>query len=54
MSETPDDHESMFGAGVCCEKLNKIEDARKYYRQAQSIKPKEENYNQAVARVSRM
>ncbi|MEK6642415.1 MAG: tetratricopeptide repeat protein [Planctomycetota bacterium] len=54
MSETPDDHESMFGAGVCCEKLKKIEDAKKYYRQAQSIKPKEENYNQAVARVSRM
>jgi hypothetical protein len=48
------DYESLYGAGVCCEKLGKMDEAKKYYKQAQSLKPKNEDYAAAVERVSRM
>ncbi|HUN82249.1 MAG TPA: tetratricopeptide repeat protein [Phycisphaerae bacterium] len=54
LAEKPDDHESNFAAGVCCEKLNQMDEARKYYKVAQSLKPKEEKYSDAVNRVSAM
>ncbi len=52
VSEEPDDHASYFGAGVACEKLNRPEEALKYYKQAQSLKTKEGKYADAVDRVS--
>jgi tetratricopeptide (TPR) repeat protein len=48
------DHASLFGAGVCCERLGRFDEARKFYKQAQSIKPKEASYNEAVQRIARM
>ena len=51
-AEDRDDHKSLFGAGVCCEKLEKYDEAIKYYKQARSIKPKEGQYRDAVARVA--
>lgn len=50
----PNDYESLFGAGVCCEKLSRMEEAKKYYKQAQCLKPKVEEYEMAVQRVSKM
>ena len=52
ISESPDDHESLFGAGVCCEKLNRPDEARKYYKRAQSLDTEEPKYRAAVDRVS--
>ncbi|MFH1416949.1 MAG: tetratricopeptide repeat protein [Planctomycetota bacterium] len=52
VSEMPDDHASYFGAGVACEKLNRLSEALQYYKQAQSLKTKEGKYADAVARVS--
>jgi tetratricopeptide (TPR) repeat protein len=52
ISESPDDHESLFGAGVCCEKLNRMDEARKYYKRAQSLDTEEPKYRAAVDRVS--
>ena len=54
IAEDPDDHRSLFAAGVCCEKLNKTAEARKYYRQAASLSSKDPQYAAAVARVSGM
>lgn len=54
IAANPEDHESVFAAGVCCEKLNRFDEARKFYKVAQSIRPKEEKYGEAVQRVSRM
>lgn len=48
----PNDHESLFGAGVACEKLKRFEDARKYYRRAKSLKADNAQYAAAVDRVS--
>ncbi len=47
------DHKSLFGAGVACEKLKRYDEARKYYRLAQSLKADNPDYNGAVQRVSR-
>jgi hypothetical protein len=54
ISENADDYKSLFGAGVCCEKLSKIEDARKYYKLAQSLKPQEPKYREAVERINKV
>jgi tetratricopeptide (TPR) repeat protein len=54
IAEDVDDHKSLFGAGVCCEKLENYAKALKYYKQARSIKPKETQYGAAVKRVSAM
>lgn len=54
IADNPDDHKSLFGAGVCCEKLNRLDDARKYYKLAQSLDIKEPKYKAAVERVNRM
>jgi len=54
IAEDRDDHKSLFGAGVCCEKLKKYGEALKYYKQARSLKSKEGQYSDAVARVSTM
>jgi len=48
-----DDDDSLFGAGVCCEKLRRFDEARKYYKLAQSLEPKETHYGEAVERLSR-
>lgn len=45
---------AMFGAGVCCEKLKMYDEAKRYYRQAQSYEPNDPEYNAAVARISHM
>jgi hypothetical protein len=50
--EDGEDHKSLFGAGVCCEKLDKMPEALKYYKQARSLEPKNEQYTAAVQRVS--
>ena len=47
------DHKSLFGAGVACEKLKRYDDARKYYKMAQSFKTDNAAYNAAIQRVSR-
>lgn len=52
IAENADDHKSLFGAGVCCEKLEKLPEALKYYKQARSMEPKDEQYRAAVERVS--
>jgi tetratricopeptide (TPR) repeat protein len=52
IAEDPNDHHSLFGAGVACEKLQKYGDALKYYKQAQSLDTKEEQYTEAVVRLS--
>jgi tetratricopeptide (TPR) repeat protein len=52
-SKNGDDDESLFAAGVCCEKMNQMEDALKYYKQAQSLDPEELKYASAVSRASR-
>ncbi len=54
IAEQDSDHHSYFGAGVCCEKLNRYDEARKYYKQAASYDSKEEMYEAAVRRVSDM
>jgi len=46
------DRRSLFGAGVCCEKLKKLEEARRYYKMAQSLDIDEPKYKSAVERVS--
>jgi tetratricopeptide (TPR) repeat protein len=46
------DHRSMFGAGVACEKMKKYDEALKYYKQAASFEPKDQEYAQSVKRVS--
>jgi tetratricopeptide (TPR) repeat protein len=48
------DFRSMFGAGVACEKLKKYDEALKYYKQALSFETKNEEYAQAVDRLSAM
>lgn len=53
IAEDPDDHESMFGAGVACEKLRRMDEAKKYYKQALSLDIENERYKRAVDRVSR-
>lgn len=53
IAEKDDDHASLFLAGVCCEKLKRFDEARGYYKRASSYKPKEEQYSQAVQRISR-
>lgn len=52
IAEDRDDHKSLFGAGVCCEKLERHSDASNYYRQARDVKPKEEQYQAALKRIS--
>ena len=52
VSEKDDDDKSLFGAGVCCEKLGNLDEALRYYKQAQSCKTKEKKYAEAVERVS--
>ncbi len=54
IAENGDDHKSLFGAGVCCEKLNRIDEARKYYKLAQSLKTDEPKYKAAVERINKM
>lgn len=51
LGENEEDDASAFGAGICCEKLQKFDEARKFYRQARSYKPKEPAYERAVKRV---
>lgn len=48
----PNDHRSMFGAGVACEKLKRYDEGLRYYKQAQSFEPKERQYVEAVTRVT--
>ncbi len=52
ISEDTDDHRSLFGAGVACEKLRQFDQALKYYKQALSLETKDQQYNEAVRRVS--
>lgn len=52
ISENQDDHKSLFGAGVCCEKLGQLDEALKYYKRALSLETKDKKYNAAVERVS--
>lgn len=54
IAEEPTDHKSLFGAGVACEKLKRLDQALKYYKQARSYKAKEAKYAEAVERVSSM
>lgn len=54
IAENQDDHKSLFGAGVCCEKLNRLDEARKYYKLAQSLDTDEPKYKAAVERVNKM
>lgn len=51
LSEKPDDHKTLFAAGVCCEKLGRYDEALKYYKQARSLEEEEEKYIAAVQRV---
>ena len=51
LAEKPADHASLFGAGVACEKLGQLEEARKYYKQALSYEEEEEAYGAALNRV---
>ena len=53
ISKHDKDEESYFGAGVASEKLGKMEDAKRYYKIAQSLDSKRPEYNAAVARISR-
>lgn len=52
LAEKEDDHKSLFGAGVCCEKMKKFDEAKKYYKMALSYDTKEPKYGAAVERVS--
>jgi tetratricopeptide (TPR) repeat protein len=52
LAEDGEDHKALFGAGVCCEKLDKMPEALKYYKQARSLEPKNGQYVDAVQRVS--
>ena len=54
ISEDQNDDESLFGAGVACEKLKRYEEAKKYYKLAQSLDIENPQYNSAVARINRM
>jgi hypothetical protein len=47
-----DDHRSLFGAGVCCEKLNRLDEARRYYKLAESLDKGEPRYKAAVGRIA--
>ncbi|MCZ6817184.1 MAG: tetratricopeptide repeat protein [Planctomycetota bacterium] len=51
--EKGDDHASLFLAGVCCEKLERFDDARTYYKRASAYKPKDQQYRRAVQRISK-
>ncbi len=48
----PNDHRSLFGAGVACEKLKRYDEALRYYKQAQSFEPKEQQYVESVNRAA--
>ena len=52
IAEAPDDHRSHFAAGVCCEKLGNMAEARRHYKTAESLKPKEGKYAVGAARVA--
>ncbi len=54
IAEKENDHESLFGAGVACEKLGRLEEARKYYKLAMSYEDEEEKYGAALNRVEDM
>lgn len=54
ISEDQNDDESLFGAGVACEKLHRYDEAKKYYKLAQSLDIENPQYNSAVARINRM
>ena len=54
IGENADDHRALFGAGVCCEKLGRAEEARKYYKQALSLDSDEPKYKAAVERINKM
>jgi tetratricopeptide (TPR) repeat protein len=50
IKQVPDDHEAMFNAGVCCEALGKLDQARTYYDKAFKLQP-DPQYVQARKRV---
>jgi len=52
LAEDADDHRSLFGAGVAAEKMKKYDEALRYYKQAQSLEPKEDQYSDAVSRAA--
>ncbi len=52
LADDPDDHRSQFAAGVCCEKLGNMTQARRYYKTAESLKPNEDKYAVGAARVT--
>ncbi|HWL94496.1 MAG TPA: tetratricopeptide repeat protein [Phycisphaerae bacterium] len=51
LAEDPEDHESLYGAGVAHEKLGQYEEARKNYKLAMSYEEKEPKYAAALTRV---
>ena len=52
IAENPGDHRSQFAAGVCCEKMGNMAEARRHYRTAESLKPNEDKYAVGAARVA--
>lgn len=52
LSEEPNSDKVLFAAGVACEKLGRLPEALKYYKQARSFDTKEGKYEAAVERVS--
>jgi len=50
IAERPDDDKSLFGAGVCCEKLERYDEAIKYYKQARAYDD-EPYYDASIDRV---
>ncbi len=46
----PADHNSMFAAGVMCESLGRLDQARRYYQRAAEIAPRKQ-YTRALERV---
>ena len=52
LADDPDDHRSHFAAGVCCEKLGNMAEARRHYKTAESLKPNEDKYAVGAARVA--
>ncbi|MFQ5429944.1 MAG: tetratricopeptide repeat protein [Phycisphaerae bacterium] len=54
IAEKPTDDRALFGAGVACEKLGRLDQALKYYKLARSYEDDEPKYAEAVERVQSM
>lgn len=54
IAEKENDDQSLFGAGVACEKMGQLEEARKYYKLAMSYEDENEQYGASLNRVEDM